>query len=63
LPPIFDGNKGPLAADNWITSFEDLVEVVRCTDAQKVDYARLRLEGEARYWWKATKMAITEELW
>ncbi|XP_062176061.1 uncharacterized protein LOC133881117 [Alnus glutinosa] len=22
----------------------------------------LRLEGEARYWWKATKMAITEEL-
>jgi hypothetical protein len=32
-PPIFDGNKGPLAADNWITSFEDLVEAVRCTDS------------------------------
>jgi hypothetical protein len=60
--PVFDGNEGSLAADNWITSFEDLADAVRCTDSQKVDYAGLKLEGEARFWWKATKMGITEEL-
>jgi hypothetical protein len=59
---VFDGNEWPLAADNWITSLEDLADALRCTDSQKVDYAGLKLKGEARFWWKATKISIVEEL-
>jgi len=60
--PVFDGNEGPMAVDNRITSFEDLADALRCTDSQKLDYAGLKLEGEARFWWKATKVSIVEEL-
>jgi hypothetical protein len=60
--PVFNGNGGPLAADNWITDFQNLADALRCTDSQKVDYAGLKLYGEARNWWKATKILIAEEL-
>jgi hypothetical protein len=47
--PMFDGNEGPIAADDWITSFEDLADALSCTDGQKVDYAGLKLKGETRH--------------
>jgi hypothetical protein len=60
--PMFDGSEGPMAADNWISNFQDLADTLRCTDSQKVDFAGLKLDGEARFWWKARKELIAEEL-
>jgi hypothetical protein len=59
---VFDGRGGPMVADDWVTSFENLVDVLRCTDEQKVDYAGLKLRGETKYWLKSTKALIAEEL-
>jgi hypothetical protein len=59
---MFDGSEGPLAADNWISTCEDLADALRCTNDQKVDYAGLKLNGEARYWWNAKKTLLTKEL-
>jgi hypothetical protein len=61
-PPVFNGSEGPLEADEWITSFEDLADTLSCTEDQRVNYAGLSLKGEARHWWKATKTMLTEEL-
>jgi hypothetical protein len=61
-PPMFDGSEGPIAADDWIATFEDLANALSCTDGQKVNYAGLILKGEARHWWKARKTFLIEEL-
>jgi hypothetical protein len=39
-----------MATDDWVTSFEDLADALRCTDEQKVDYAGMKPIGEAKYW-------------
>jgi hypothetical protein len=30
--PVFDGSEGPMVVDNYITSFEDLVYELSCTE-------------------------------
>jgi hypothetical protein len=57
---MFDGSEEPMPADDWLATFEDLVDSLRCTDEQKVDYVRLKLKSKAQYWWKATKTLLTE---
>jgi hypothetical protein len=59
---VFDESIGPIAADNCISNFQDLAEALNCTDSQKVDYVRLKPNGEAKYWWKSTKVLLAEEL-
>lgn len=59
---VFDMSAEPLAVDNYITNFQDLADALRCTDSQKVNYARLKLDGESSYWWKSTKVLLAEEL-
>jgi hypothetical protein len=59
--PKFYGNKGLIAADNWITSHEDLADSLRCTEEHKVDYAGLKFRGEAKNWWKFKKLHLTGE--
>jgi hypothetical protein len=48
--PVFDRRGKPMATDDWVASFEDLANALRCTDEQKVDYAGMKLIGEAKYW-------------
>jgi hypothetical protein len=36
-------------ADDWITSHEDLTEMLSCTESQKVAYTGLKLRGEDKY--------------
>jgi hypothetical protein len=62
IPPVFNGSEGPLEADEWITSFEDLANTLSCKEDQRVNYVGLSLKGEARHWWKDTKTQLTEEL-
>jgi hypothetical protein len=31
-PPMFDGSEGPIAADDWIATFEDLADALSYTD-------------------------------
>jgi hypothetical protein len=60
---VSNGSVGPLVAtNNWITNIQDLSDALRFTNSQKVDYAGLKLEGEASYWWKAIKARLAEEI-
>lgn len=57
---VFDGSVGSIAADNCILNFQDFAEALNCTDSQKVDYVRLKPDGEAKYWWKSTKVLLAK---
>jgi hypothetical protein len=48
-----------MATDDWITSHEDLTDMLSCTQSQKVVYAGLKFRSEAKYWWKFKKLHLT----
>jgi hypothetical protein len=44
-PPSFSHSSDPLQADDWIKTMEKTLNIVQCTDREKVLYASGRLEG------------------
>ena len=52
-PPTFSHSPDPLQADDWIKTVEKMLNIVQCTDRDKVLYASGRLEGTATDWWDA----------
>jgi len=52
-PPTFSHSSDPLQADDWIKTVEKMLNIVQCTDRDKVLYASGRLEGTAADWWDA----------
>jgi len=60
-PFEFHGNEGAIAADDWLTSYEELAKTVKCTDDQKVEYASLVFHSEAQQWWKSKKLYLVTE--
>jgi hypothetical protein len=52
-PPSFSHSPDPLQADDWIKELEKMLNIVQCTDREKVLYASGRLEGTAANWWDA----------
>lgn len=50
-PPVFLKADEPLEADDWIGTIEQKLALIRCTDAQKTQYAAQQLQGPARGWW------------
>jgi hypothetical protein len=52
-PPSFSHSPDPLQADDWIKMVEKMLNIVQCTDMEKVLYALGRLEGIAADWWDA----------
>ena len=52
-PPTFSHSSDPLQADDWIKTVEKMLNIVQCTDREKVLYAFGRLEGTALDWWDA----------
>jgi hypothetical protein len=41
----------PLHADDWLKSVEKMLNIVQCSNQEKVLYASGRLTGPAAYWW------------
>ena len=46
-PPTFSHSPDPLHADDWLKTIEKMLNIVQCTDREKVLYASGRLEGTA----------------
>jgi hypothetical protein len=46
-PPSFSHSSDPLQADDWIKTVEKMLNIVQCTNREKVPYASGRLEGTA----------------
>jgi hypothetical protein len=60
--PMFDGKLGPIEAENWLVDVEEILQLARCTEEQKVQYIAYRLSGEAKRWWNAKKVLLVQEL-
>lgn len=58
----FDGSQGLIKVDIWISDLQELLEMLDCTDKQKVKYVGLKLSGEALRWWKAKKQLLAMKL-
>jgi hypothetical protein len=52
-PPSFSHSPDPLQADDWIKMVEKMLNVIQCTDREKVLYTSDRLEGTVADWWDA----------
>jgi hypothetical protein len=52
-PPSFSHSTDPLQADDWIKTVEKMLNIIQCTDREKVLYASGILEGTATDWWNA----------
>jgi hypothetical protein len=61
-PPVFEGQPDAIAAENWVSQMEKLMEVMCCTDDQMVRYATFKLTAEAERWWIAKKEHLQQLL-
>jgi hypothetical protein len=50
-PSTLSSSLDPLQTDDWLRSMEKLINIVQCTDREKVLYASDRLTGPAVHWW------------
>jgi hypothetical protein len=50
-PPTFPSSPDPLHVDDWLKSVEKMMNIVQCSDWEKVLYASGRLIGPAVDWW------------
>jgi hypothetical protein len=49
-PPSFSHSPNPQQADNWLKTVEKMLNIIQCTDREKVLYTSGRLEGTATDW-------------
>jgi hypothetical protein len=47
---MFKGNLNFEEAREWLTSLEEQLRVMNCTEEQRVKYATYKFSGEARRW-------------
>lgn len=55
------GYYDPEKADQWLHDMEEIFDVLRCDDAQKVSYVVYKIKGEAKYWWRGTKHILESQ--
>jgi hypothetical protein len=49
-PPSFSDSPDSLQADDWIMTMEKMLNIIQCTDREKVLYASGQMEGTAADW-------------
>ncbi|XP_058727635.1 uncharacterized protein LOC131599210 [Vicia villosa] len=59
--PIFEGGYGPDKARAWMREIEKTLQVVSCTDVQKVQFGTHMLTKEADGWWNNTVRRFERE--
>jgi hypothetical protein len=50
-PPTFSSSPYPLHADDWLKTVDKMLNIVQCTDREKVLYASGRLTSPTADWW------------
>ncbi|XP_057948295.1 uncharacterized protein LOC131143958 [Malania oleifera] len=50
-PSAFVGSTDPVSAENWIQEIEKILDVLKCTERQKVTFTTFKLAREAERWW------------
>nr|ABA92080.1 retrotransposon protein, putative, Ty3-gypsy subclass [Oryza sativa Japonica Group] len=50
-PPIFSSTTNPVEAGDWLHVIEKKLDLLQCTDQEKVSFASHQLHGPASEWW------------
>ncbi|KAL3726558.1 hypothetical protein ACJRO7_031457 [Eucalyptus globulus] len=59
LKPLkFNGMGSPEEAEQWIDGMERIFQLLDYTNAEKIVLAEYQLEGNAKFWWRASKDII-----
>ena len=62
LFPMFKGNLSSREARVWRTRLEELLQVMDCTEEQRVKYVTYKFSEEARRWWYTKRNSLVMEL-
>ena len=57
-PPVFEGEVDPLQAEAWLLQIEKILDVMNCTDEQRVSFSSFIFQKEAEHWWRAVKSSV-----
>nr|CAD40057.3 OSJNBa0085C10.9 [Oryza sativa Japonica Group] len=50
-PPTFSSTTNPVEAGDWLHAIEKKLDLLQCTDQEKVSFASHQLHGPASEWW------------
>ncbi|MCL0184070.1 hypothetical protein M2T59_27910, partial [Klebsiella pneumoniae] len=50
-PPIFSSTTNTVEAGDWLHAIEKKLDLLQCTDQEKVSFASHQLHGPASEWW------------
>ncbi|KAK1434346.1 hypothetical protein QVD17_00085 [Tagetes erecta] len=50
-PPLFDGKKGAVEAQDWLNRMESVLDICECTENNRVRFAVCMFQTEALNWW------------
>nr|AAM74457.1 Putative retroelement [Oryza sativa Japonica Group]AAP53482.1 retrotransposon protein, putative, unclassified [Oryza sativa Japonica Group] len=59
-PPTFSITTNPVEAGDWLHAVEKKLELLQCTDQEKVVFASHQLQGPASEWWDHFRMNRAE---
>nr|AAX94966.1 retrotransposon protein, putative, unclassified [Oryza sativa Japonica Group]AAX96221.1 retrotransposon protein, putative, unclassified [Oryza sativa Japonica Group]ABA92677.1 retrotransposon protein, putative, unclassified [Oryza sativa Japonica Group] len=59
-PPTFSTTTNPVEAGDWLHAVEKKLELLQCTDQEKVVFASHQLQGPASEWWDHFRMNRAE---
>jgi Retrotransposon gag protein. len=59
-PPTFSSTTNPVEAGDWLHAVEKKLELLQCTDQEKVVFASHLLQGSASEWWDHFRMNRAE---
>ena len=59
-PPTFSSTTNPVEAGDWLHTIEKKLELLQCTDQEKVVFASHQLQGPASEWWDHFRMNRAE---
>ena len=60
-PLEFHGGLDPIKAHEWVASIEGILEIVQCSEENKVVFASHSLKGPAMRWWKSASTLMTTQ--
>ncbi|XP_057969428.1 uncharacterized protein LOC131158576 [Malania oleifera] len=55
-PLTFTRGSDPIVVEKWVQKTEKILNVLHCTDKQKVLYTTFQLAGEAERWWMVVSL-------
>ena len=56
--PVFEGELDPLQAEAWLLQIEKILDVMNCTDEQRVSFSSFMFQKEVEHWWRAVKNSV-----